>query len=145
MQTNSHPFVKCVQLIFRLLYTEWVGRNSHCKFLEVWQRIFASIGGLSWSQFPLRIFAGVHRLSWSHFPLRIIAGVYGMCWSHFKLRIMIGLMCLTNLPKWGESVINLLKWRESVINLPKLDESLTNLSKLAFCEWMQIWLQYVNE
>ena len=58
---------------------------------------------------------------------------------------MIGLMCMTNLPKWGESVINLPNWRESVINLPKLDESLTNLSKLAFCELMQIWLQYVNE
>jgi hypothetical protein len=50
-----------------------------------------------------------------------------MCWLHIQLRIfagMIGLMSVTNLPKWGESVINLHKLDEFNTVSPLFNENL---------------------
>ena len=90
-------------------------------------RIFACIHALSWSYLTLRIVAGLHGKSWSHFPLRIFSGVHRMCWSHIQLRIfagVIGLMSVTNLSKWGESVINLHKLDEFNTVSPLFNENL---------------------
>ena len=74
------------------VYTECVGRISHCKILQVHTDC---VGRISHSE----CFVGAHKMCWSHIQLRIFAG-------------MIGLMRVTNLTKWGESVINLHKLDE---------------------------------
>ena len=102
------------------VYTECVGHISHCEILKVHTDC---VGRISHYEF----FAGAHEMVWSHFSLRIFSGVHGMCWSHIQLRIfagMIGLMRVTNLTKWGESVINLHKLDEFNTVSPLFNENL---------------------
>ena len=102
--TKFASICKMCSINFRLLYTEWVGRISHCKFLQVYTDC---VGHISHSE----CFAGAHGMCWSHIQLRIFAG-------------MIGLMRVTNLTKWGESVINLHKLDEFKTVSPLFNENL---------------------